>query len=577
MNHEKTSTKKAAKTVGNIILTYDSSVTLMSALVKNRLMDGSFCGGRGDCGRCRVRFLEGAPLPTGVERARLTPEELRLGYRLGCMSRPKADCVVEIAGVEEPDVPIVTEVILPSENIDSNGLRNTLSGNQKAAAMVSDAGMTISADENRCYVIAVDLGTTTIAMQLRDVETGEAADTYCERNPQRIYGTDVLSRIQASCAGHREELCRLVCGTLLRGLRQFAQYLQKGEASRGLAEGTDAVQRLRKAVCMCIAGNTTMEHLLLGYDVDTLGKAPFVPAETGLQEISLIRLFSDMEGFSKEAEEILSGQVKFPVYILPCISAFVGGDIVAGLYAVRMFSAAGTVPGTIAGTDGEEECEKAESEGGGRAVLLIDLGTNGEMVMTDGKRMAATAAAAGPAFEGDGILIGTDRIAFTAELLRRGILDETGLLAEPYFTEGVCIEKEKEDTSKNKNICYFKQEDVRALQMAKAAVRAGVEILWEELGCPEIEKVYLAGGFGYYLDVEAAFDIGLLPAHMRGRVLAAGNTSLEGAYEMGRDLCRGRLDAALLEEKLSSVTGINLARKKNFEGLYLKYMNLERN
>ena len=113
--------------------------------------------------------------------------------------------------------------------------------------------------------------------------------------------------------------------------------------------------------------------------------------------------------------------------------------------------------------------------------------------------------------------------------------------------------------------------------MAKAAIRAGVEILWEEMGRPGIEKVFLAGGFGYYLDVEAAVAVGLLPAHLRGRVLAAGNTSLAGAYELGRDLCGKRLDAAVLEERTCLAESINLAETKRFEGLYLKYMDLGEN
>lgn len=630
MDVEKTDTEEAIKAAENKILTYDTSMTLMSFLLENRLMDGSFCGGRGDCGRCLVRFLEGAPLPTGVERARLTPEELRRGYRLACMSRPKGDCAVEIVGVKERDVPIVTEVILPSDGVDSGSHEKNLtenqatpvakfeadaiSGSEKAIKKTTDISKKRAnviecfgkqekpeTKENGCYIITVDLGTTTIAMQLRELETGKAVETYCERNPQRIYGTDVLSRIQAANAGHGEELRRLVCETLMRGVRQFVECVQKREAVRGPvrdpacdlvcgpAEETEAGHDQIGIACMCIAGNTVMEHLLLGYDVEAMGRAPFVPVETGLQELPFARLFlDDLENFEnfektdflKEAGDVLRRLAGVPVYIAPCVSAFVGGDIVAGLYALRMFSvsvghgaACGDAAETAAGQSDEKEDRKRdekkdESKAGSRAFMLIDLGTNGEMVITDGKRMIATATAAGPAFEGDGILIGTDRIALTAELLQRGILDETGLFAEPYFTEGVCLKE---------NNCYFKQSDVRSLQMAKAAVRAGVEILWEEMGRPAVERVYLAGGFGYYLDVEAAFRIGLLPARMRGKVFATGNTSLEGAYVLGHDLCTGRFSAAMLEKKLSSVKTINLANRERFEGLYVKYMNLEGN
>ena len=395
-------------------------------------------------------------------------------------------------------------------------------------AQNSNKNLSVISKTESGVMIAVDLGTTTIAMQLRDVVTGKVIDTYCELNPQRAYGTDVLSRIQASCDGHREELQRLVCETLLRGLRQFAV----------------------SPVCMCIAGNTTMEHLLLGYDVSTLGRSPFTPVELGLQEMSLSMLL----GKSRDTAEW-----DFPVYIAPGISAFVGGDIVAGLYTLQM------LPGIFSPCQRDERAEAGKQES---VTLLIDLGTNGEMAITDGKRMLVTATAAGPAFEGgsNSTLIGTDRIALTAELLQQGKLDETGFLSE----------------ANNNNEHYLNQKDIRDLQMAKAAVRAGVEILWEKMGSPEIEMVYLAGGFGYYLDVEAALAIGLLPERLRGRIRAVGNTALEGAYRLGRDLIAGNLMKSRLEEVLAvtekgSLHAVNLAEQEGFEKLYLKYMNLERN
>ncbi len=622
MHDEKPKAHKDGEAVGEMTLTQESDLTLMPVLLKNGLMDGSFCGGRGDCGRCVVQFLKGAPLPTGIERSRLEPEELRQGYRLACVTRPKMDCIISIVETEKVDIPIVTEMNLLSEDIDLCGRINNLSENQKSFVTQSDMREK-AGSENRQkkysviperksdviqnaetakkaglkksdrYIIAVDLGTTTIAMQLKEAETGGVTDTYCEINPQRKYGTDVLARIQASADGQGEELRRLVCGVILRGLGQFAENLFKkadeetlpdesvpvrengkgtGVVEESVSQKWDLVDQSHKEkgnagkiLCMCIAGNTAMEHLLLGIDASSLGRAPFVPAEKGLQNITTARLFAGM-GALPENLHITGGGAfsDMPVYVAPCMSAFVGGDIVAGLYEL------GLLP--------DRQTENKERPG--KAALFIDLGTNGEMAITDGQRMIVTATAAGPAFEGDGTMMGTDRIALTAQLLRRGILDETGLLAEPYFTEGVRIEGAREAAATGKQIkssCYFKQKDVRGLQMAKAAIRAGVEILWEEMGRPGIEKVFLAGGFGYYLDVEAAVAVGLLPAHLRGRVLAAGNTSLAGAYELGRDLCGKRLDAAVLEERTCLAESINLAETKRFEGLYLKYMDLGEN
>lgn len=571
IDDEKQNTVGEEQKLKRILLTQDPFMTIMSVLQENRLLTGSLCGGRGECGRCAVQFLDGAPMPSPLERKRFSPEKLRRGYRLACIAKPRTDCVIKLLKKEEPAVPILTKTILVSENIDLSGQEKERAENQTAGVTecsnqptdrVKNAIKTSGVTE---YMIAVDLGTTTIAMQLVSMKTGEAVDTYCEHNPQRSYGADVLSRIQASCAGHREELQRLVCESLLRGLRRFLVFLtmREGNPEKGAA----------KLRCMCIAGNTAMEHLLMGYDVQGLGRSPFTPVEIGVQETTISELFACLGETDVK---------NLPVYLAPGISAFVGGDVVAGLYAMRM------VPGL-------------EDAGGVR--FLIDLGTNGEMAITDGRHMLVTATAAGPAFEGSGesALIGTDRIALTASLLRRGILDETGLLSEPYFTEGVPVEpvrnhmfteavgnrtaearmpndgagKAGDGTS-----CRMKKEDIRALQMAKAAIRAGIEILWQEMGCPKVDRLYLAGGFGYELDAEAAYAIGLLPAVLRGRVQVVGNTSLAGAFLMGRALWEGRIDRDAFEETLSSgitVESINLAKRKNFAALYLQYMNLEEN
>ncbi|MDE6214635.1 MAG: ASKHA domain-containing protein, partial [Lachnospiraceae bacterium] len=546
---EKLNKGKQSEQSNSIKLTQESSMTVMSVLRERKLLSGSFCGGRGDCGRCLVQFLAGAPLPTGIERSCLEPEELRQGFRLACVTRPKTDCVIRIPEQDVQEIPIVTELNPVSQNIDLNGQQNKLSENQISFAMkISESTAEAARNLNKNVsvisrrkagvMIAVDLGTTTIAMQLRDMASGEVIDTYCELNPQRPYGADVLSRIQASCDGHREVLRRLVCETLMRGLRQFAV----------------------SPVCMCIAGNTTMEHLLLGYDVSTLGRSPFTPVEIGLQEMMTSRLFTKSEGVAEEADEAsLPAGWDFPVYIAPGISAFVGGDIVAGLYTLQM------LPGIFAPCQRDVKAEAGKQES---VTLLIDLGTNGEIAITDGKRMLVTATAAGPAFEGgrNSALIGTDRIALTADLLRQGKMDETGFLAE----------------ANNRNEHYLNQKDIRDLQMAKAAIRAGVEILWEKMGCPEIGMVYLAGGFGYHLDVEAALVIGLLPERLRGRIQSVGNTALEGAYRLGRDLTAGDLMKSRLEEALAvtesgSLHAVNLAKQEGFERLYIQYMNLERN
>ena len=540
----------------SVIVTHDSSVTIMSTLLQNNLISGSFCGGRGDCGRCRIQFIQGETFPTALERSVMDPEELRLGYRLACLARPKTDCTIKLALLDAPKIAVVADMIDVTENIDYVSQKLKQSKKHTSDVMEAFSGIEAFVSESEqtgnketSVMIAVDLGTTTIAMQLMEMDSGRIIDTYCEMNPQRRYGADVLSRIRASCEGNREILQRLAVGVLERGVERFM--------------GLNADIK-----CMCIAGNTTMEHLLMGYDVSSLGRSPFAPVEIGLQEYK----HSDWD---------------FTVWLTPGISTFVGGDIVAGLYACGMLNE------RLQRRPEEEEQQR--SVGQKERSFLVDLGTNGEMAICDGTRMIVTATAAGPAFEGGAGagIVGSDMVACIAALLEQGILDKTGLLTEPYFTEGVSIQAVDERhyqfaSGRSGDSLYLTQQDIRNLQMAKAAVRAGIEVLFEKLneqrqdksqpdksqtGGRQVEQVYLAGGFGYYLDVEAAFRIGLLPEHMRGSVRAVGNTSLMGAYRIGRDLWQHRTDKRALERSIASAESINLAVQEDFERRYIQYMS----
>lgn len=561
-----------------IVMTHDSGATIMSTLLENGLVSGQFCGGRGTCGRCQIQYISPAPLPTAMERNSMEPEKLRQGYRLACMSRPKDNCVIRLAMSEERTVQILTRMIDVSDENDLNSQPMQMLSGQRTTCQGMIPQSTLSPNlvmqEKEEYMIAVDLGTTTIAMQLRGMDSGKVIDTYCEMNPQRSYGADVLSRIQASCAGADKKLQSAVWEVLRRGVEQF----HNNKITHGM----------KNISCMCIAGNTTMVHLLMDYDVSRLGQSPFMPITLDLLEESWENMF--------------------PVYIAPGISTFVGGDIVAGLYALSM------LPGQKTGKAKKVVTEQAETEQAvteqavpERAVteqvvtdestpaknrqdsdkikMLIDLGTNGEMAVTDGDRMIVTATAAGPAFEGGASaqVIGTDMIALTAELLQTNVIEETGYMAtSPCQVRGITIT----------------QKDIRDLQLAKAAVRAGTEILWQLLDktgnrekilpqSPEqpeteqtrteqaygLQRVYLAGGFGYYLDVEAAFSIGLLPDRMRGKVQAVGNTSLEGAYRLGRDFHKKVLLKEEIQEMLARIEHVNLAKQEAFDELYIKYMN----
>ena len=359
--------------------------------------------------------------------------------------------------------------------------------------------LSVDSADKGSFVIA-DLGTTTIAMEVFDEQGRKLAD-YVQPNPQRVFGRDVISRIQAAERPlAAKQMQGMVKQVLLDGLEVFRK------------KGAD----IRKVY---VSGNTTMLYLLLGYDTEELGYAPFRATH--------------LEGADIELGE-------WATYVLPGLSAFVGSDIVAGILA--------------SGIDDKESVG-----------LLIDLGTNGEIVLGNQENLIACATAAGPAFEGmleDGrqALWGADLVKVVAELLGKGILDETGLLAEPYFTEGVTIAGVR-----------ITQEHVRNLQTAKAAIAAGIEILVKEYGITlcDINQVYLAGGFGYFLEEEAALRIGLLPKDLQGKIQAVGNSALAGCYTYHFE--REAEEKITRIKELTQV--INLADTEGFAETFVKHMN----
>lgn len=382
------------------------------------------------------------------------------------------------------------------------------SGAGKLHVLAEDAlrGCSVPIVGSRRLAVA-DIGTTTVAMLLYD-RKGEVADRYVAVNPQTAYGADVISRIRAAEDPEAADAMQ----------RQIRQLLEQGlERFRGLLDD-------RETLYLVLAANTTMTYLLMGWEPAELGRAPFRA--------------SRLSG----AETVIGG---VPCFVFPGISAFVGGDILAGILACGM-------------------CEREE------LTLLIDLGTNGEMVLGGRKRRIACTTAAGPAFEGGANrgVWGADMISLLARLRQEGLLDETGLLAEPHFERGIRISN-----------VMVTQEAVRSVQLAKGAIAAGIEILLDRFGVgPEaVERVVLAGGFGYYLRPESAAAIGILPEELARKAVAGGNTALSGALLAGRQIlaeggCTG-LVRQLTETALHTEV-LNLAEEPEFSQRYVLLMNL---
>ena len=382
-----------------------------------------------------------------------------------------------------------------------------------------------------------DIGTTTIAMELYDGNGMKVAE-YVRPNPQRIFGADVISRIAAAQNSmNARQMQSLVRKVLQEGLEMFAQRFSKKQEDKatlltGMLENeatlrTETLESEEKPwpapaepiANMYLAANTTMLYLLFGHDTAPLGEAPF-------------------RAEYLEAESFDLGDCK--VQVLPGLAAFVGADILAGVLA----------------------CGMQESEA---VSLLIDLGTNGELVLGNYEKMYACSTAAGPAFEGmlkaEGQAVwGADIVKCVASLLEEEIMDETGLLKEPYFTEGVSIGGVK-----------LTQEHIRNLQTAKAAIASGIQMLMKQFGieAEDVQNVYLAGGFGYFLDADAAVKIGLIPEEFRDKTKAVGNSALAGCYAYHAD--------ENVAEKITRIKMltrvINLAEEEGFAETFVGNMN----
>lgn len=479
------------------------------------------CGGRGSCGKCKICVVSGKVPASKEEEAFFTKEQLEEGYRLACQAVPQTDCSIRLCGWEEIE-----------------------KGEADILSETSSAQVSAKARDGKDYIV-IDIGTTTIAVSLVDGATGTPVRVHAAMNRQRSFGGDVITRIAAACEGKGGQMQQVIREDLLDGIQEVV------------------TRSGRSAAQIAIAGNTTMGHLLMGLSCETLGTVPFTPVDISMRTLSFEEVFG-------------ANTFDMPVLLLPGISTYVGADITAGMLS----------------------CGFAKSE---EVSILIDLGTNGEMAIGGKDKILVTSTAAGPAFEGGNIscgmasvagaicnvsivetnvnittisdklpvgICGTGAIAVLSELLRLEYIDETGLLDEEYFEDGFLLCQ-----SAGGEPITFTQKDVRQMQLAKAAVRAGLETLLLRYGVDYsgVDHVYLAGGFGYKMDLGQAVGIGLLPEELKGKVQAVGNSSLSGA----RDALFVEDAKEQLQHICSVSEEINLSMDKDFQELYVEYMMFE--
>ena len=537
---------------------------LREALVLTGLDPGGTCGGRGTCGKCKVR-IENAAYPMGVEeRGRLLPEEIRAGERLACFLEVQEPMTVRVdysesirglkvkprmAGAVRESARYVEARRVFIEGLDKQNpvpifdrLKQALPGfilkippdniNELAAhdrqgrptmelyALIFEGRevRSLSRSNDSAFGIALDLGSTSLQASMVDLVRGEVLAVSSQTNLQRVMGEDVISRV-SYCLENPEGLDNLH-RILINGINSMIDELAE---EAGVSQND--------IFAFSVVGNPVMMHFLLRFNVSGFGSVPYY----GL-------FYSDY--LTTAAALGLKANPEASVFLLPQVGGFVGSDTVAGLLCIPALN--------------------------DLRFLYIDIGTNGEVVAGNRGQLWAASAAAGPAFEGGSISQGMravagaiDRVQIVEGVLSfhvlgqasprgicgSGIIDLVGSLLEaeyldhkgqftPLAGQRVSIRPgprgpELVLTPQSCPEIVFSQEDLRQVQLAKSAVRTAADILMERAGLTAkgLDAVFLAGTFGSYIDPEQAVRIGLLPAVKPGIIRNLGNAAAEGAVK----------------------------------------------
>ena len=497
------------------------------------------CGGNGTCSHCRIRLVKGqlSP-PTSEERNLIDVDSLRRGWRLACQVMICSDITIEI----------------PAKSLTS-AQRVQL---ESTTCRVEVEEMTTGRNrESRAprFGLAVDLGTTKLAGYLVNLDTGETIAQHGLMNPQIAYGEDVISRIHY--ASHSEECRRRLRQLVVDAINQLTDALCN-----------DASVRRDSIVQATIAGNTVMHHLFAGLPVKQLGKAPYPPASTQAAQST-----ANAMGLGLNDDAL--------VYTPPNIAGYVGGDHVAMLLGIDI-----------------QRCESP--------VLAIDIGTNTELTLKVGGRLLTCSCASGPAFEGAHIHQGMraapgaiERVALhdgaiqfytidrqpacgicgsgildaIAVLLDAGVIDERGNFrqGEP----GVRVKHGQPEfvlaeptAAANSAEVVLTRQDICEIQFAKAAIRAGIDVLLEACGvqAAELKQFLIAGAFGSYLDPCSAIRIGLFPPIPLGCIQQVGSAAGLGA----RQILASAAKRSEAEELASSIRYLELTSHPGFHEKFVK-------
>jgi len=564
--------------------------TLFDAASWNGIAIDSTCGGHGTCRKCKVRVVAGVVPLSSIDLRAFEPDELRAGWRLACRAQAAEDVQLEVPPLQtrpkaalvgvgrhvilrpavqkrylELDEPTLEDQTSDLERVlgamDDVELRAPLellrelggtlrrSGWKVTAVLCDDLLLDVEAGDTRAsrFAIAFDLGTTSVVANLLDLESGQPLAVRSMLNKQQPFGADVITRISAV----------MLDAAALETLRELAHATLAELTAEVCAEARVDPAQVYEIV---VSGNVTMLALALGIDPEPLSMAPFTIAARTLPDAAAV-------DFGVHVHR------RAPAVTFPALGAYVGPDIVAGVLASGL-----TLDRRIR--------------------LLIDVGTNSELVLGSSAGALATAAPAGPAFEAaqircgmraaegaiegvkivDGAvelsvigdvppigLCGSGLVDAVAELVRVGILDRSGRFVDGSSERLSRVGQEKVFTLHDS--VYLSQRDVRELQFAKASIATGWTILCRELGIApeELSQVLLAGSFGTYLSPASAIRIGLVPKLPLVRIISAGNLAGEGAKIAALSMSERAAGRAVLDE----VRYIELSGRADFNDLFI--------
>jgi uncharacterized 2Fe-2S/4Fe-4S cluster protein (DUF4445 family) len=589
-------------------ITIEKGNTVLAAAMKGNIDISAICGGKGLCGKCIVELIEGkANPPTDHEKRRLG-EKISKGFRLACQLKVYDNIVVNIPeqsrtgrqrlvimGVEPPSrlnpnvKKIYLEITPPSLNdprgddvrildmLSKLNIKNITINYEVARKMPKilrennwkvtltilnneiidiEAGNTV----DKCYGVAIDIGTTKLALFIVDLNDGTIIFSDGIMNPQIKYGEDVISRIQY--ASQNEDSLREIHRTIIDGINSLIE--------KGIKETDIIKDNIYEVV---VVGNTAMHHLFLGLNVKWLGFSPYAPVIG--------------KGYYTRAKRLgININPMGSVYALPNVAGFVGADAIADVLASRI-----------------HEKEKL--------TLLMDVGTNTEVILGNKYGLWCCSTASGPAFEGAHIkfgmraasgaiekvkikenfdveyitidneeprgICGSGIIDVIAEMLRTGVIDTSGRIVlqdHKRIREGEngkeFIIAFKEETANKEEDIVITQDDIREIQKAKAAMYAGYMTLMRKAGFKkeELSEIIIAGAFGSYIDPFSARLIGMIPELPISKISFLGNTAGSGAR-----LCLKSMDYRKeSEEIVEKMKYVELAAEPIFEEEYINAM-----